>query len=48
MMIVELVIVKQNFCILCLQCSVNSLLLLVLACLRRLRSYVGFVLALSA
>jgi len=47
-LIVELVIVKQNFWSLRLQCSVNSLLLLVLACLRRLRSYVGFVLALSA
>ena len=48
MLIVELVIVKKNFCIFRLQCSVNSLLLLVLACFRRLRSYVGFVLALSA
>ena len=46
--IVELENVKQNFCILRLQCSVNSLLLLVLAYLRTLRSYVGFVLALSA
>ena len=48
MLIVELENVKQNFCILRLQCSVNSLLLLVLAYLRKLRSYVGFVLALSA
>ena len=47
-LIVELENVKQNFCILRLQCSVNSLLLLVLAYLRKLRSYVGFVLALSA
>jgi len=31
MLIVELENVKQNFCILCLQCSVNNLLLLVLA-----------------
>ena len=47
-LIVELENVKQNFCILRLQCSVNSLLLLVLAYLCKLRSYVGFVLALSA
>jgi len=47
-LIVELDNVKQNFCILRLKCSVNSLLLLVLAYLRKLRSYVGFVLALSA
>jgi len=47
-LIVYLVNVKQNFCILRLQCSVNGLLLLVLACFRRLRSSVGFVLALSA
>jgi len=38
----------KKFCILRLQCSVNILLLLVLACLRRLRSYAGFALALSA
>ena len=48
MLIVELENVKQNFCILRLQCSVNSLLLLVLACLRKLQSYAGFVLAPSA
>ena len=48
MLIVEHENVKQNVCILRLQCSVNSLLLLVLASLRKLRSYVGFVLALSA
>ena len=48
MLIVELENVKQNFCILCLQCSVNSLLLLVLAYLCKLRSYLGFFLALSA
>jgi len=47
-LIVELENVKQNFCILRLQCSVNSLLLLVLTYLRKLRSYVGFVLAPSA
>jgi len=47
-LIVELENVKQNFCILRLQCSVNTLLLLVLAYLRKLRSYVGFALALSA
>ena len=46
-LIVELVIVK-NFYILCLQCSVKGLLLLILACFRILRSYVGFILALSA
>jgi len=45
---VELENVKQNVCILRLQCSVNSILLLVLAYLRKLRSYVGFVLALFA
>jgi len=38
----------KNFCILRLQCSVNSLLLMVLAYLRKLRSYAGFVLAPSA
>jgi len=48
MLIVELENVKQNFCILRLQCSVNSLLLLVLAYLRKLRSFVGFVLVFSA
>ena len=47
-LMVELENVKQNFCILRLQCSVNSLLLLVLAYLRKWRSYVGFVSALSA
>jgi len=47
-LIVELQNVKQYFYNLRLQCSVNSLLLLVLAYLRKLRSYVGFVLALSA
>jgi len=47
-LIVELENVKQNFCILRLQCSVNSLLLLVLAYWRKLRSYAGFVLAPSA
>jgi len=45
---IELENVKQNFCILRLQYSMNGLLLLVLAYLRKLRSYVGFVLALSA
>ena len=40
--------VKQNFFILRLQCSVSSVLLLVLAYLRKLRSYVGCVLAPSA
>jgi len=40
-------LICKNFCILHLQCSVNGLLLLFLACFRRLRPYVGFVLALS-